>query len=181
VTAITCRTLRPGEVSRVDEIDRAEVIDHIYRLVDGQLVLEELHIDVEGWEPGALARHQRRIHACIDRGGAAWGAFNGDRLAGIAVLDGKRIGRARDTLDLYFLHVSNGLRDRGIGRALVDLVKARALELGARRLYVSASPSHHTVRFYLGAGFAVTTDVDPELFALEPEDIHMDMALVPAR
>jgi hypothetical protein len=50
---------------------------------------------------------------------------------------------------------------------------ARARELGARQLYVSATPSENTVRFYLRLGCRVTDDVDATLFNLEPEDIHL--------
>ena len=176
---IIYRTLGRDEIERLDEIDRAEVIDHVYRLRGGQLVLEAEHHELADWPPGKLPENKRRIDECLDRDGSAFGAFNGDELVGIAVLDGRRIGRAHDMVDLYFLHVSAGYRDRGIGRRLVELVKARALEVGVRRLYVSATPSDHTIRFYLSVGFAVASQVDPELFESEPEDIHMDMELVP--
>ena len=74
-----------------------------------------------------------------------WGAFAGERLVGVAVLDGRRIGSALDALDMYFLHVSNGYRGRGIGRELVRLVRQRAREMGARCLYVSSSPTANTL------------------------------------
>jgi GNAT superfamily N-acetyltransferase len=107
----------------------------------------------------------------------ARGAFAGDRLAGIAVLDGRRIGSSLDTLDMYLLHTSNGYRGRGIGEALVGLVRQRATELGASRLYVSSTPSTNSVNFYQRRGFGLASHVDPELFALEPDDIHMEMPL----
>lgn len=44
-------------------------------------------------------------------------------------------------------------------------------------LYVSATPSESAVGFYRSMGFAPTTEPDPRLFALEPKDIHMIMAL----
>lgn len=45
---------------------------------------------------------------------------------------------------------------------------------------ISAAPSEHsehTVHFYLRCGCAVTLDPDPELYALEPEDIRFELAL----
>jgi ribosomal protein S18 acetylase RimI-like enzyme len=105
------------------------------------------------------------------------GASAGDRLIGIAVLDGRRIGINLDTLDMYFLHTSNGYRRRGVGEELVRLVRDRATELGARRLYVSSTPSANSVNFYQRRGFGLASEVDPELFALEPDDIHMEMPL----
>jgi predicted N-acetyltransferase YhbS len=178
VAEIEYRLLAAAEVERVDEIDRAEVIDGRYLLSDGVLVLdEEHHFVAHGWPPGEPDGSKQRIRQCLARGGAAWGAFAGDRLAAIAVLDGGRIGPQRDTLDLYFLHVSDGYRHSGIGQALVTLVCERAREMGARRLYVSSTPSANSVRFYQRRGFELASEVDPELFALEPDDIHMNMPL----
>jgi hypothetical protein len=61
----------------------------------------------------------------------------------------------------------------GETRTLFETAVARARELGARQLYVSATPSENTVRFYLRLGCRVTDDVDATLFNLEPEDIHL--------
>jgi ribosomal protein S18 acetylase RimI-like enzyme len=169
--------LDAAELSRVHEIDRAEVIDGIYRMVDGALRLEEFHLEVSGWPPGEPDGSIGSMRGCLERDGAAWGAFDGERLIGIAVLDGRRIGSAVDTLDLYFLHVSNGYRGHGIGHALVDLVRSAALELGARRLYVSSSETRNTVEFYQRLGFRLAVEVDAELFEREPRDIHMDLEL----
>jgi hypothetical protein len=40
-------------------------------------------------------------------------------------------------------------------------------------MVVSATPSENTVRFYQGRGFELMTQPLPELFDLEPEDVHM--------
>src|SRR5262249_18523892 len=75
---------------------------------------------------------------------------------------------------MKFLHVSRRYRHVGVGRTLFDMVVRRAAELGARRLYISATPSENTVKFYLRRGCRVTDDVDAALFQLEPEDIHLE-------
>lgn len=171
------RLLAAAEIERTDEIDRSEVIDGVYRLRNGALVLEDHHFDARGWPPGEPDASKHRMRECLARGGAAWGAFAGERLVGIAVLDGRRIGANLDALDMYFLHASNGYRRHGIGRELVRLVRQRAAEMGAHRLYVSAAPSANTVTFYRRQGFELASEVDPELYALEPDDIHLDMTL----
>lgn len=173
---IEYRALAASELDRVDEIDRSEVIHQNYRLRDGDLVAEDDYWDGHAW-PGWTDDNRTRMRRCLENGGSAWGAFEGQRLVGIAVLDGLRIGSALDCLDLYFLHVTNGYRGSGIGHQLVRLVVTRARELGARRLYVSATPSVNTVSFYRRQGFDLASEVDPELYELEPEDIHMDMPL----
>jgi len=44
---------------------------------------------------------------------------------------------------------------------------------GARQMYVSATPSENTIHFYQRRGCLLAALPDPELFALEPEDIHL--------
>jgi GNAT superfamily N-acetyltransferase len=78
---------------------------------------------------------------------------------------------------MKFLHVSRSYRNSGVGRRLFELAKGIARERGASRLYVSATPSENTIRFYMGSGCAVSAEPDPELFALEPDDIHLECKL----
>jgi hypothetical protein len=60
-----------------------------------------------------------------------------------------------------------------VASRLVGEVERRAIAGGARELYVSAVPSVPAVGFYLARGFRVAEEVDPGLFAQEPEDIHL--------
>ena len=90
------------------------------------------------------------------------------------------VGQPPDQLQLKFLHVSNGYRDQGLGRRLFNLAAEEASRRGARRLYISATPSEHTIGFYLGLGCSVTAEPDPDLFALEPDDIHLAYRIEPA-
>ncbi len=44
-------------------------------------------------------------------------------------------------------------------------------------MVVSATPSLNTMRFYLGRGFAPVAEPLPELYELEPDDVHMQKRL----
>jgi hypothetical protein len=44
-------------------------------------------------------------------------------------------------------------------------------------MVVSATPSVNTVRFYLRRGFEPMAEPLPELYDLEPEDVHMEKRL----
>jgi hypothetical protein len=57
------------------------------------------------------------------------------------------------------------------------LAAVEAKKGGAKSMYISATPSEHTIDFYLRLGCKVTPEPDPELFALEPEDIHLEYDL----
>ncbi len=171
------RPLLREEVPQVWRIDRAEIIENVYYLRDGRLVLEPEHYDVRGWPPGEGEKYTPILLDCYDRGGAFTGAFDGLRLAGVMILESKFIGRERDMLQLKFLHVSRAYRDRGLGTELYRQAAALARGRGARRMYISATPSEHTINFYLGRGCILTREPDRELWELEPEDIHLECAL----
>jgi hypothetical protein len=52
-----------------------------------------------------------------------------------------------------------------------------AREAGDVEMVVSATPTVRTVHFYMACGFAPMADPLPELFAKEPEDIHLSKRL----
>jgi predicted N-acetyltransferase YhbS len=171
---VNIRKLRRHEIRDIWSIDRAEVVDMVYYRVGQELVLKPEHHDVKGWPAGEPERNGPLLLDCFDCGGTFYGAFQGDTLIGACVLESRLMGREGDQLQLKFLHVSRRHRRSGVGCTLFKRAVARARELGAHRLYISATPSENTVRFYLARGCRVTDDVDAALFKLEPQDIHME-------
>jgi predicted N-acetyltransferase YhbS len=171
------RELRREEVEQVWKIDRSEVIENIYRLENGALVLNPHHFDVPDWPPGEAEKYRPILLDCFDRGGWFYGAFDGAELIGVVVLESKRIGKHKDQLQLKFLHVSRSHRKTGLGTQLFELAKAIARERGAERLYISATPSENTINFYRRLGCALAAEPDSELVELEPEDIHLECDL----
>ncbi len=171
------REIERGEIEQVWTIDRREVIENVYYLRDGELVLEEEYYDMQGWLSGAAEQYTPILHDCFDRGGTFYGAFENSTMIGAAVLESKFIGRNEDQLQLKFLHVSASYRKKGLGRVLFEKAVDKAREMGAQRLYVSATPAENTVHFYAHLGCSVTKEIDRELFELEPEDIHLEYAI----
>jgi predicted N-acetyltransferase YhbS len=171
---VIIRELERHEIRGVWSLDRAEVIDNVYYHEGGRLVLKPEHYDMDGWPPGEPEQYGPILLGCFDRGGTFYGAFDGQTLVGAVVLESKLIGRAGDQLQLKFLHVSRSYRKARLGRTLFEKAVAKARELGARRLYISSTPSENTVQFYLHLGCQVTEEVDEELFELEPQDIHLE-------
>jgi len=170
---ITFRNLSRAEIPQVWSIDRSEIIENIYFLEDGEMVLKPDTFDVPGWPPGEPEKNTPAFYECFDRGGWFYGVFDDDQLAGVAILDSQFIGKEKDTLQLSFLHISQAYRGTGLGKQLFELARAEARKRGAKKMYVSATPSENTIHFYFRRGCVVTPELDPELFALEPEDIHL--------
>lgn len=171
------RTLQCDELVLVWTIDRREVIYNTYRLVDGALALRPDYFDMQGWPPSDHDLSTRLLCECCEHGGWCYGLFDEDRLIGVAVLESRFIGQPADMLQLVFLHISRDYRDQGLGRQLFMRAAEVARTQGARRVYISATPSEHTIHFYRGLGCVLSPAPDPALLALEPDDIHLEFVL----
>lgn len=171
------RPLRRDEIERIWTLDRSERIEHIYELRDGTLHLRDAPFDAVGWPPGTPEKETPLLRACFDRGGDFTAAFAGERLAGIVVLDRRPVTTRPDLLQLLLLHVGRDHRRQGLGARLFRQAQERARTWGAAGLYVSATPTENTIRFYLGLGCTLIPRPDPHLFAQEPEDIHLECAV----
>lgn len=174
IRGVVIRRLKRDEIRQIWSIDRREVIEKVYHLEDGGLVLKPEYYDMQGWPPGERDLYTPILYDCFDRGGTFYGAFQGSRLIGVVVLESKFIGREGDQLQMKLLHISREYREKGLGRRLFEKAVAKARKLGAKRLYISATPSQNTVDFYLHMGCMVTEEVDEDLFKVEPEDIHLE-------
>ena len=173
--AITYRRLAATELSRVGDIDRTERIDALYIQRGTRLELQSGDWSAPPWTPDGEGEHsvagqRASLEHYVEQDAIPLGAFDGDRLVGIGVvLPHLRPGIAQ----LAYLHVSDGYRDRGIGGRLSDELEGLAREAGDRDMVVSATPSLNTVRFYERRGFEPMAEPLSELYALEPEDVHL--------
>ena len=176
---ITITRLKPGEIERIAELDRSEHVTRAYEVEAAVLTQTEVDWKVPNWFISGDGDHSlsEQIAFCrshLDQGGVLLGAINDHLLAGIAVVRPKLRG---DMAQLVFLHVSRGFRRHGIGKRLMHEACDIARSAGARHIYVSAVPSESAVGFYLSQGCRLAELVDPELYALEPEDIHLTLEL----
>lgn len=168
------RPLDAAELSRAVEIDVTE---------EGEVVLEQRGAAVvarpETWSrpPRPAERwavFEATWRAFIPDAGVALGAFVDGRLVGIATL---RRGIRPGTDQLEALFVDRAHRRLGVATALVAAIEALARDGGAKDLYVSATPSESAVGLYRSRGFTPTAEPIRELLDLEPEDVHLVLAL----
>lgn len=174
---IAYRMLDLVDTWRMGDIDRSERIDGVYTASAGALTLHERHIDVQGWYPSEIPDHVSGFERSFASGGAAFGAFDGDRLVGIIGLRTTPVGGDPTVMQLEPLHISAPYRNQGLGKHLVTLIAERARSLGATALYISAIPTRNTVEAYIRMGAHVLAEPDPVLLAKEPEDIHLLLPL----
>jgi GNAT superfamily N-acetyltransferase len=178
--AIEQRRLAAVELGRVGEIDRTERIDALYVQHGARLELHEGDWSAPPWDPAGEGEHsvaaqRAALERYVEAGAVALGAFDQDRLVAIGVV----VPHLRPGLaQLAYLHVSDGYRASGIGRRLCDELEQIAHEAGDTSIVVSATPSLNTVHFYRRRGYEPMAEPLPELYELEPEDVHMCRRLV---
>jgi GNAT superfamily N-acetyltransferase len=166
-----------AELGRIGEIDRTERITHQYKASGAVLELIDVDIDAPRWgQPGAnTTEHYVEVWTpLLEAGGTLIGAFDDGRLVGVAIYNPSL---SEQVAQLAVLHVTRSHRRSGVGRLLTDEVVRMARSDGAKRLYVSATPTRGTVDFYMSRGFRPLDQPNERLFALEPDDIHMEMNL----
>ena len=97
------------------DIDRTEVVENIFSWCDGELVLENGHWDIPDWTKEKKEEKIRRFEQGYDGDTIITGTYCGSVLVGFLIVD------LEDRLGVYELTqivVSNGYRNRGIGRNL---------------------------------------------------------------
>jgi GNAT superfamily N-acetyltransferase len=179
VSGITYRRLVLADLARIGEIDRTERIEALYVQHGDRLEQRPGDFTATAWlAEGAgehsVAHQRAECERHLAAGGIALGAFANEQFVGIGIVRPHiRPGIAQ----FAFLYVSNGHRGRGIGKHLSEELERLAREEGDTAMVVSATPSLNTVRFYLHRGFEPTAEPLPELYELEPEDVHLQKRL----
>ncbi|MCR8644413.1 GNAT family N-acetyltransferase [Paenibacillus sp. N1-5-1-14] len=161
------------QVHHLSEIDRSEMIDLIYEMPDGKLTELSQQHECPNWDESLLRELQDRFLYEIDQGGMAIGAFDGETLVGFGVLAHQYRGENLDQLQIDLMYVSRHYRRQGIGTRIMNDLSAEAKRRGAKYLYISSTETRSAVSFYKHNGGQLTDQVDEELFAKEPMDIHM--------
>ncbi|HCQ91092.1 MULTISPECIES: GNAT family N-acetyltransferase [unclassified Clostridium] len=171
------RLLEKSELKLLSEIDRKEIVNEVYYFKNNKLEIVNEFYNIERWILEELQDYINRLEDIYDRNGTIYGAFDNDKIIGLAALESKFIGKNNDQLKLDMLYISNNYRKKGIGKNLVNLLCEKAKDLGAKSLYISATPFKNTVNFYFAVGSKLTNEINKELYELEPYDIHMVLEL----
>ena len=164
------KTLDNRYIKRIGEIDRSEHVTRRYVYQDGKLEAKEGNWQVSRWADDSLLARIKEWSSLLDQGSVLLGALDAEVLAGFAIFR----PRLTETMgQLAVLHVSKDYRRQGVAKALTTEVCKMAIESGATSLYVSATSTGSALGFYQSQGFQVAEKAHAELYALEPDDIHM--------
>jgi len=175
--AVALRAFTAGDAERLAEIDRTESVAMLYAVRDGEIEPLGHGCEVPPWGGAWMDEMVGFARRHLEAGATGIGAFAGRRLVGVAILGHGPVRGDPRELQLVLLHVSRDSRRTGIAGRLFAELRESALRRGAGRLYISATPSDSALGFYLSLGAELADPVDEQLYALEPEDVHLVLEL----
>lgn len=169
------RNLEKHEIEKIKEINRDERVNYVYYHENGKLVLkkEDYGATNEWWQTEEVPHIIPRVEKIFDNNGLVYGIFKKNKLIGITAVENRFLKDHDKLMSLDILYVSNKVRGKRIGSKLLKKAKEFAKSKGAKGLYISATPSKHTVNFYFKNGAKLANDPNDRLFKREPEDIHL--------
>jgi GNAT superfamily N-acetyltransferase len=165
----TVRRLTWGELQHLNPIDVGETGYVVLAWVDGEFVADPQEWERPSWDAELWLQRLAGWWLML-KPDVTVGAFDGEELVGLASL---RYRLQPDMAQLTTLHVGRAHRRQGVATLLLAEVVRLARENGAARLYVSAVPTPSAIGFYARHGFQPAEEPDPEMLAMEPDEIHM--------
>ncbi|WP_353165793.1 GNAT family N-acetyltransferase [Acinetobacter sp.] len=172
---ISFRPLQHTEIDLIwQQIDRKELITSMYQQQGQQLQHVDCFYDVQTWDQHHLENDPPLIKHLCQQGAICIGGFNpSSQLIAVQVVSNQRITDYPQAKLLQYFYVDADHQGYGIGSQLMQTAATSAKQLGAKQLYISATPTQRTVDFYLKQGAKLLENPDQQLWALEPEDIHL--------
>lgn len=156
--------------------NRRQVVTDCWRQENGQWVIRHAPF-IDDWSTEDYQFLIRCLQDTSRAGGLVYGAFENGRLKGFAAVLPEIFGGENRYIDLASLHVSQDMRGRGIGTALILKAKDWARQQGAGKLYISAHSAVESQAFYRKMGCVEAKMYHQKHVEEEPFDVQMELEL----
>ena len=109
--------------------------------------------------------------------GFVYAAFYDGKLKGFVSVEPEIFGGKQRYYDLSSIHVSEDMRNKGIGRKLFLAAKEWAKQKGAKKLYISAHSAVESQAFYKSMGCVEAEVYNQKHVEAEPYDCQLECSL----
>ncbi|ACL68795.1 GNAT family N-acetyltransferase [Halothermothrix orenii] len=164
-------------LSLFSNFNRYQEVKKCWRKDNGEWILKEICF-TEQWGPDEYKYLVKCLKNTIETGGTVFGAFKKNVLVGFASLENHLFGTKNEYLQLSNIHISYENRGMRIGKRLFYLVCERAIEMGAKKLYISAHSAEETQAFYKALGCIEAKEYNEALVSQEPCDCQLEYSLL---
>lgn len=172
------RNLQPGEINRplFHDFIRHQKVTDCWRRKGTEWVIQSAPF-IDDWTEADYAFLVDCLKNTLHTGGFVYGAFQDGRLKGFTSVESGLFGGKERYLDLSSIHVSEDLRQHGVGKNLFLAAKDWARRQGARKLYISAHSAVESQAFYRAMGCVEAAVYNQAHVAREPFDCQLECPL----
>lgn len=175
---IQYRALNSEEIRRelFQDFIRHQVVTKCWRKENGKWLIKDAPF-IDDWTEEDYAFLVQCLKNTANTGGFVYGAFYCGVLKGFVSVEAEMFGGEQRYLDLSSIHISEDMRNRGIGAELFLAAKAWAKKQGAGKLYISAHSAVESQAFYKKMGCENAQVYHQEHVEKEPYDCQLECKL----
>ncbi|MCI9140391.1 GNAT family N-acetyltransferase [bacterium 1XD42-8] len=155
---------------------RHQIVTKCWRKEGGEWIIKEVPF-IEDWKEKDCEILVSCLKNTIVTRGFVYAAFYHGKLKGFVSVESSWFGGEGEYLDLSSIHVSEDMRNKGIGRALFLEAKKWAKKKGAKKLYISAHSSVESQAFYKSMGCIEAKMYNKRHVEEEPYDCQLECRL----
>lgn len=169
------RKLTEGEINRglFSHFIRHQTVVKCWRLVSGEWVVKDAPF-IDDWSEADYKTLISCLKNTVVTGGFVYAAFCDGTLKGFVSVEPELFGGEHKYLDLSSIHVSEDMRDKGIGTSLFLAAKDWAKAHGAKNLYISAHSAVESQAFYHKMGCVEAALYNQSHVDAEPYDCQLE-------
>ena len=158
------------------EFRRYQDVRRCWRRENDTWVLKDIAY-IGDWDNAQKAVVITQLRTCLQEGGWAMGAYDGDTLVAFASVAVTAFGTRGQYRNLDKIQTSADYRNRGIGRRLFAAACDWARTQNAEKLYISAHSAEDSIAFYRKIGCVDAVEINQRLAANEPCDCQLEFVL----
>ena len=172
---IQYREVQADEINRdlFKDFIRRQVVTKCWRKENGIWVIREDPF-TDDWSESDYRILISCLRNTVQTGGFVYAAFYMDMLKGFVSAEAELFGEERKYVDLSSIHVSEDMRNHGIGTRLFLAAKEWAGKRGADKLYISAHSAVESQAFYRKMGCTEAQICLPQHTKAEPYDCQLE-------
>ena len=172
---IQYREVQADEINRdlFKDFIRRQVVTKCWRKENGIWVIREDPF-TDDWSESDYRILISCLRNTVQTGGFVYAAFYMDMLKGFVSAEAELFGEERKYVDLSSIHVSEDMRNHGIGTRLFLAAKEWAGKRGADKLYISAHSADESQAFYKKMGCTEAQICLPQHTKAEPFDCQLE-------
>ncbi len=155
---------------------RHQVVTKCWRRENGNWIIKDDPF-IDEWSNDDYQILISDLKHTIITGGFVYGAFYNGIMKGFVSVEPGLFGENREYLDLSNIHVSEDLRNKGIGTSLFNAAKEWAKRNGANKLYISAHSAVESQAFYKRMGCVEAQVYSQKHVDKEPYDCQLEYKL----